>query len=79
MLLQLQESGVQRALIDGELVAAFDRDLLPSLRLINLEDGEVRPQKAVSQSLASLAAILAVLAVTLAAVGIYGVIAYRTW
>jgi putative ABC transport system permease protein len=56
-------------------VAAFDKNLLPGLRLINLEDGEVRPQKAVSQLLAVLAAILGGLAVTLAGVGIYGVIA----
>ena len=57
-------------------VAAFDKDLLPSLRVINLEEGEVRPQMAVQQLGATVAAILAVLALTLAGVGIYGVIAY---
>jgi putative ABC transport system permease protein len=56
-------------------IAAFDKNLLPSLRLINVEDDDVRPQRAMSQLLATLAATFAVLAVTLAGVGIYGVIA----
>src|SRR5260370_1011 len=56
-------------------VAAFDKDLVPGLRLINLEDGEVRPQKAFTQLFAVLAAILGGLAVTLAGGGIYGVVA----
>src|SRR6476660_892998 len=43
----------------------FDKDLLPSLRVINLEEGEVRPQMAVQQLGATVAAILAVLALTL--------------
>ncbi|HEV3201290.1 MAG TPA: ABC transporter permease [Bryobacteraceae bacterium] len=56
-------------------VAAFDKDLVPSLELINLEDDEVRPQKAIPQLFAALASILGGLAVTLAGIGIYGVIA----
>ncbi len=55
---------------------AFDKNLLPSLRLINVEDDDARPQRAVSQLLATLATILAVLAIMLAGTGIYGVIAY---
>jgi predicted permease len=56
-------------------IEAFDKNLLPSLRLINIED-DARDQRAVSQLLAMLATILAVLAVTLAGIGVYGVIAY---
>jgi hypothetical protein len=56
-------------------VAAFDKDLVPGLKLTNLEDGDVRPQKAVPRLLADLAVFLGGLAVTLAGVGIYGVIA----
>jgi predicted permease len=63
------------AAIEGA-VARFDANLLPGLRLINLEDGEVRPQKAVPQVLAVLALILGGLAVTLAGAGIYGVTAF---
>ena len=37
-------------------VTAFDRDLLPSLQVINLEEGEVRPQLAISQLGAALGA-----------------------
>jgi predicted permease len=66
----------QRALTAVErIVEAFDKNLLPSLSLINLED-DARDQRAMSQLLTILAAILAVLAMTLAGVGIYGVIAY---
>jgi macrolide transport system ATP-binding/permease protein len=57
-------------------VLAFDKDLLPSLRLINLQDNELRPQLAIPRFLAAAAGALAVLALTLAGVGIYGVIAY---
>jgi putative ABC transport system permease protein len=60
-------------------VGALDRDMLPSLRLINLEDGEIRPQRTMSELLAMVVAILAVLAVTLAGIGIYGVIAYLVY
>lgn len=57
-------------------VAASDQDLLPGLRLSNLDDGAVRLQRALSRAFATMAAILALLAVALAGVGIYGVIAY---
>lgn len=67
----------QRALAAVETtVAAFDKSLLSDLRLINLEDGVVSMQRAMSQAFALLAAILAALALTLAGVGIYGVVAY---
>jgi putative ABC transport system permease protein len=57
-------------------VEAFDRDLMSSVRLVNLEEGVVRVQRAMSQALATLAAVLAALALTLAGVGVYGVVAY---
>ena len=57
-------------------VAATDQDLLPGLRLSNLEDGVVRLQRALSEIFTTMAAILAILALALAGVGIYGVIAY---
>ena len=60
----------------GTTVEASDKDLLPSLGLINLEDEDVGEQRAASRSLATLATTLAALALTLAGLGIYGVIAY---
>jgi ABC-type antimicrobial peptide transport system permease subunit len=57
-------------------MGAFDKNLLPSLRLINVEDDDARPQRAMSELLATVATILAVLAASLAGIGIYGVIAY---
>jgi ABC-type antimicrobial peptide transport system permease subunit len=67
----------QRALTAVEnTVEAFDQNLASSLRLIGVEEGLVRLQKAMSEALATLAAILAALALTLAGVGVYGVVAY---
>jgi predicted permease len=60
----------------NSVVERSDQDLLPGLRLFNLDDGVVQIQRALSRMSATLAAILAFLAVTLAAVGIYGVISY---
>jgi len=50
--------------------------LLPSLSLISLDEGPLRIHKTLAQTLAMLGAILASLALTLAAVGIYGVMAF---
>ena len=67
----------QRALSAVETtIEVFDKNLFPSLRLINVEDDDARPQRAMSQLLAMMATLLAVLAATLAGIGIYGVIAY---
>jgi putative ABC transport system permease protein len=67
----------QHALADvATVVGATDQKLLPSLRLINLDEGAVRLQRSMSHEFALLAAILAILALALAVVGIYGVIAY---
>jgi predicted permease len=53
-----------------------DPDLIPGLRLTNLEEGPVWLQKAQAQVLASGVGILAALALVLAGAGIYGVLAY---
>jgi len=55
---------------------AFDRDLTPSLHLLNLDQTVIESQRAISRMFATLAAILAALALTLAGVGIYGVVSY---
>jgi putative ABC transport system permease protein len=71
------QSDRQRAMAAlEETVAASDQALLPGLRLVSLDDGGVRLQRALSRIFAAMAAILASLAVALAGVGIYGVIAY---
>lgn len=54
----------------------FDRDLLPSVSLWNVETMLLNPQRTLARALAMLAAILALLALTLAGIGIYGVMAY---
>jgi ABC-type antimicrobial peptide transport system permease subunit len=51
-----------------------DQKLQPNL--ISLEDGHIRLQRLLAQMLAVFAASLACLALSLAAVGIYGVVAY---
>jgi putative ABC transport system permease protein len=67
----------QRALAAVEsTVEAFDLTMRPSLRIINLEEGEVRSFRMVSRALTMVASMLAGLAATLAGVGIYGVMAY---
>jgi predicted permease len=67
----------QRALAAIEAtVEAFDIRMRPGMRVINLEEGELRSFRAASQVLMMLASILGGLAVTLAGVGIYGVMAY---
>jgi predicted permease len=57
-------------------VDATDSDLAPGLRLINLDQTVVEPQRSTSRMFAMLAAVLAALALTLAGVGIYGVVSY---
>jgi predicted permease len=55
---------------------AFDRNILPSVSLWNMETMVVSMQRALARALATLAAILALLSLTLAGIGIYGVMAY---
>jgi predicted permease len=57
-------------------VQALDRNLLPSLWLRTIEKGPLSLQKSLAQTYAIYAGILAFLALMLAAVGIYGVMAY---
>jgi macrolide transport system ATP-binding/permease protein len=57
-------------------VEALDRDLLPSLSMVSLQDGPLRIERLMAQTYTGFAAVLACLAVTLAMVGIYGVMAY---
>jgi macrolide transport system ATP-binding/permease protein len=75
ILLRIQGDREQALRAVENSVAAFDQDLASSLRLINVEEGLVQIQRAMSQALATLAAILAALALTLAGVGVYGVVA----
>ena len=76
LLLRVQGSR-ERALAAVEsTVEAFDRNLLPDLRIVNLEDGVVTLQRAMSRGFTLLGAILAALSITLAGIGIYGVIAF---
>ncbi|HEY4361227.1 MAG TPA: ADOP family duplicated permease [Bryobacteraceae bacterium] len=58
------------------VVERSDKNLLPGLELLNLDEGAVELQRTMSRTFAVLAAILAALAVALAGLGIYGVIAY---
>ncbi len=57
-------------------LAGLDKALLPTLSLVSLEDGPLRIHRSLSQVLAMTGGILASLAVVLAAVGIYGVMAF---
>jgi ABC-type antimicrobial peptide transport system permease subunit len=57
-------------------VEAFDIHMRPGLRVINLEEGEVRAFRTASRVLTMVVVMLAGLATTLAGVGIYGVLAY---
>jgi putative ABC transport system permease protein len=57
-------------------VGMYDKDLLPSLTLWNLDTMLVYPRRSMSRALAIFAAILALLALSLASTGIYGVMAY---
>jgi predicted permease len=76
LLLRIQ-GGRERALAAvADTVGAFDRNLLPDLKVVNLEDGVVTLQRAMSRGLTVLGVILAALSLTLAGVGIYGVMAY---
>ncbi len=57
-------------------VGAYDKDLLPSLALWNVDTMLINPRRSMSRALAIFAAILALLALALAGTGIYGVMAY---
>ena len=57
-------------------VGTYDKDLLPSLTLWNMDTMLVNPRRSMSRALAIFAAILALLALSLAGTGIYGVMAY---
>ncbi len=57
-------------------VESIDRSLLPGLMLISLEDGPVAMQRRIFRVLAGLAAALTLLSLALAAVGVYGVMAF---
>ncbi len=57
-------------------VEAVDRNLLPSLNLVNLEEGPVTMFRNLYGVLAAFSGALTMLALTLAAVGIYGVMAF---
>ena len=74
----LRVSGDAREALAGirAEVEKTDRDLLPSLFMISVEDGPLMLQKLMVQACAAFAAILACLALLLAGVGIYGVMAY---
>jgi len=57
-------------------VREVDENQLPGLTIASIEDGPLRVQKSLAQTYMVYAAILTLLALTLAAVGIYGVMAY---
>ena len=57
-------------------VSTYDKDLLPSLTLWNIDTMLVNPRRSMSRALAIFAAVLALLALSLAGTGIYGVMAY---
>ena len=54
----------------------YDSDLLASVTFWNVDTMLLGPQRTLARALATLAAILALLALSLAAIGIYGVMAY---
>ena len=58
------------------VVADLDHTIAPSIFMATLEDGPLRIQRSMAQLLATLGALLASLAMALAAVGIYGVMAF---
>ena len=55
---------------------SIDATLLPGMSFVSLEDGPLRIHRSLARLLAMIGTLLAVLAVTLAAVGIYGVMAF---
>jgi ABC-type antimicrobial peptide transport system permease subunit len=57
-------------------VRGFDKDLAPSLELLNFEDFLVSVERAMTRIPALFAAGLAILSLALASLGIYGVMAY---
>jgi macrolide transport system ATP-binding/permease protein len=70
--------GDQQAALEAvwSRLRSFDRDILPSISLWNVETMLLNPQRTLARALAMLAAILAMLALSLAGIGIYGVMAY---
>jgi putative ABC transport system permease protein len=57
-------------------IQAIDKNLLPGLLLVNMEEGPLKIYRSMARLLALFAAVLAFLALSLAAVGIYGVMGY---
>ncbi len=57
-------------------IEALDKDLLPSLFMISLQDGPLRMERLMARIYTVFAALLACLALALALAGIYGVMAY---
>ena len=76
MLLRVQGNDRDALTAVRTAVAEFDKTLLPGLSLVSLEEGPLQIQRSLAHTLATLAAILALLALTLAAVGIYGAMAF---
>jgi hypothetical protein len=67
---QIALAGVWRGL------RSFDRNLLASVSIWNVDAMLLGPQRTLAKALATLAGILALLALLLAGIGIYGVMAY---
>jgi putative ABC transport system permease protein len=74
ILLRLEGEPPQSARAVVDSINDLDRTLQPSL--VSLEDGQIRIQRLLTEMLGTFVAVLAALALPLAAVGIYGVIAF---
>jgi ABC-type antimicrobial peptide transport system permease subunit len=74
ILIRVQGDPRQSARAVADSINEMDRTLQPSL--VSLEDGQIRIQRLLTEMLGTFVAVLAVLALPLAAVGIYGVIAF---